>query len=731
MRFFRLALMLGLAVAVPAAKAQVRGQVMELGSGRALPYATVQVLGTGAATFCDSDGFFSLELAPGSYSLEVSSIGHGTLRRWVTVGAGMGPLLIGLERRTLELTNPVMVYGVRAQTVGPTARRLQTTDVLLDQLEGVNMVRRANFALAPSIRGGQSGRVGLAIDGMKIFAACVDHMDPITSYVEAENLAQLEVAKGAFDLTQGQAISGTVNLVTQKATFARPFYGRTELGYESVSRHRYNRSVVNVAVANLALRGSFSYRRANDFRPGGRGAIDNTQFAKYNAKIDLSRRGEKHQIDLSVLGDTAWDIGYPALLMDATRAQSRLFSGEHTWTPSGGRLHWVRSRFYHSRVDHWMDDRRRDVSQRAVMRDMHMPMYGKTRTWGLLQRLLLAEADQSLELVVDFYQLGAFADMRMISTDAAVTPMYLLNLGAIQRRHLALAADYSRSLSKRLLGKINMRWDGARQDIHDPMGRRQLAAAWGNAALGRGYASLSLSAVLEYAWRPHTRFKLSLAQSARLPTHLENYGFFLFNPSDGFFYTGNPTLKSERSRQLEVGLEHEQGDRRLRIDLYYNRLAQYITGVVQEDIFKYYANIPAAYIYGGELSAVVPLPHQLQAAASASYTLGHNRTFAEPLPFIAPFERRLELSYRPGSHRLAVQTRWVSRQGRIAHLTTLEDRTPGFVVLGASARIALNAAVAVQLGVDNLLNRFYHEHLSVDNFPSPGRNITLALEASL
>jgi len=735
MRYVYLALLWGFVTAYSAAASTpLRGRVVDAATGRALPGAMVVLPGAATATLSDSAGFFFLHLPPAARLLEVSSVGHRSKiveLGDVVIGAG---LVVDLERKVIEVVDEIMVYGekVSGHSLRHRAREQHaTTDALLDGVAGVDMVRRANFALDPAIRGAHPGQVSVLIDGMKVFAACVDRMDPVTSYVETENLQKLEVAKGAFDLSQGQAVGGTINLVTQKPRFEHRLSGRAELGYESAAQHRYSRNMLNYARGDLALRSSFSYRKASDFKPGGQRALANTQYAKYNFKVDAVKKGKYQQITLGLLGDKAWDIGYPALLMDAPKAQSYIYSAEHLWTPVGRALDSAKTRLYFSRVDHWMGDESRDVSQREVMRDMHMPMFGKTRTLGVLENLLLAGRDYTLGIAFDFYYLSAFADMHMNSTLADVSPMYLLNLGDVRRYHLASAVDYNRALSKQLQWKTNIRLDVAKQELRDPVARRQHMATWGAAALDNRYLTPSVSSAIEYAWRAHTRFKLSLAHSARLPSQLESYGFFLFNPSDGYFYTGNSQLRVERSDQVELAVEYSDARRFFALSFYHNRMRDYIAGVVRESIFKDYANIANAYIYGAELSALMPLSRSLLLRSSASYTYGHNSDFDEPLPFMPPLQASFGLSYERERYGFDLSARLVDEQDRIAHQTTAEDKTPGFSVYDARAHISVAKSIELKLAVENIANDFYHEHLSVNNFPSPGRNISVALDFEL
>ena len=711
------------------------GRIVDATTGEPLPDVMVVASPGSVTSTSDSAWFFSIGslLSEGplddEHALRFFIIGHQSHTVHIKAESA-DTLLIRLPRKVIEMKDEVVVYSERTSYHHGVATKSTSTDEALHGIAGVEMVRRANFALEPTLRGAQPQQTSIVIDGMKIFTACVDRMDPVTSYIEKENLQKLEIFKGGFDLSKSQAVGGTVNLISKKPSFGRPLSGYVELGYESTSNHRFSRNVLNYTRTNMALRTSFSYRQAGNFKPGGRGAVANTQYAKYNFKIDAAKIGKTHRFDFGLIGDNAWDIGYPALLMDARKAQLNLYSGEHTWTPVRGPLHQAKTRLYFSRVDHWMDDADRDVGRREVMRDMHMPMFGKTRTWGLLENLLFARPEQTLELVLDFYYLRSFADMRMSSVFPDVLPMYLLNLGDVSRHHFAGAADYNRVLSTKLQWKTGLRLDLASQAIHDGMGQRQLAAAWNTRLLDNQYLSPSLSTALEYTIRPHTRLKLAVAHSSRLPTQLETYGFFLFNPADGYFYTGNPQLKSERSRQIELGVAYDKQHRQLNVSLYYNQMSDYITGIMQESIFKNYANIARAYIYGAELNAALPLSTKLRLDFIASYNYGHNSDFDEPLPLIAPLESRVELNYNAARYDLLLAARFVSGQTRVANKTTLEDATPSFAIYDAHLHRQFSNNINLRLSIENVTDHYYHEHLSVANFPNPGRNIRFALNSA-
>ena len=345
------------------------GRVVAVDTGMPLPGATVRVLGTSYATHCDSAGYFAQALQEGTYQLEISYVGYQIGRVVTTVTAAPVLMQLGLAARAIELAETIMVYGARDPNVALDRLKVEKQPIgaeVLAGVEGLGLVRRANYAMTPTVRGGpQRSGWGRHRWNEGIFGLCRPHGSGLF-------LCRAGKPRAAGDRPGGFRPKGRPGCRRndQFGHQATQFLHALCLGGQSwVMRrsraHRFNRSVVNLAQNDLALRGSFSYRRADDFKPGGRPALANTQFAKYNYKIDLAKKGGRHQFGLSLLGDEAWDIGYPALLMDARRAQSRLLSAEHSWKPAVPWLHRARTQVYFSRVDHWMDDERRDVSQRA------------------------------------------------------------------------------------------------------------------------------------------------------------------------------------------------------------------------------------------------------------------------------------------------------------------------------------------------------------------------------
>ena len=98
--------------------------------------------------------------------------------------------------------------------------QVASIDEHLAELSHVNLVRRGSYAWEPVVNNMATERVSTTIDGMKIFYACTDKMDPVTSYVESSNLQSILLNSGLNGNPQSTGnIGGSLDLKLRKAGF--------------------------------------------------------------------------------------------------------------------------------------------------------------------------------------------------------------------------------------------------------------------------------------------------------------------------------------------------------------------------------------------------------------------------------------------------------------------------------------------------------------------------------
>jgi iron complex outermembrane receptor protein len=115
-----------------------------------------------------------------------------------------------------------------------------------------------------------------------------------------------------------------------------------------------------------------------------------------------------------------------------------------------------------------------------------------------------------------------------------------------------------------------------------------------------------------------------------------------------------------------------------------------------------------------------------------AYTYGQDLDRAQPLPEIAPLDVRYTLygNYWSSKVQPELSIRYVADQSRISPEFG-ETRTPSFVLLDLKLAFQVTKGFSFDLGVQNLLDELYYEHLnrsvrgSGNPIFAPGRNILM------
>lgn len=173
-------------------------------------------------------------------------------------------------------------------------------------------------------------------------------------------------------------------------------------------------------------------------------------------------------------------------------------------------------------------------------------------------------------------------------------------------------------------------------------------------------------------------------------------------------------VKTEKTTQIDVGYQYKHGA--------LSHWASAYVGQVNDFILMRYApnrsvNNVDAQIAGGELGLGYAVTDHLQFDVSGMYAWGENTTNDRALPQIAPFEARINLNYVTDKYSLgalwrlvAPQHRYSKNEGNVVGYDLGESR--GFGILSLNGTYQMTADLNLALGIDNVLNRSYSEHLN-------------------
>ncbi|MDR9417851.1 TonB-dependent receptor [Gracilimonas sp.] len=686
-------------------------------------------------TVTDLNGYFSINPKKHSHVF-ISAVGFSTKETLLSLNTKtiyLNPQVFQDKTELLVIGNPEGTDNVRAYEQRNTT---QSMDQFLDNIDGISTNKRGAFAWEPVIRGQSDQRMNLTIDGMQIFKACVDKMDPITSYVETNNLSKLDIDKSGSGVAQNGSGRSSIDLITQRAEF-NAFSMELKSAYRYPDQYRTLNITGNTSDASgrNALRFSGSYKKADDFTAGNDRTINNTQYEKLNLNLSYKHTfPSNHSIEANYITDKAYDVGYPALLMDATKALADIGQIQFNFASSNKDFQFDKIQVYANMIRHWMDDDDRDVATREVMQGMNMPMYGTTTTFGARINGLATIFDHSFDWFINGFSSEAFGDMEMISIYPDIEDMYIYNLDNVQTQNFGLGFKHQFRISESVLLKLeeNVRYKslGTGSDRY---------ASFFEGAYGREVETRQkflLSGSLSTLWMLNDRWSLSgnLVYSERMGNHMELFGHYIYNYTDGFFYDGNPWLQTERSLNTDINTTWEAENHSFTLSLFYKQYYNYIDGVLAEDVssndfkFKRYSNVGDATISGGEFRMLNNFSHIFSLENRVSYLYAQNRTLGEPLPLIPPLKGNSMLHIHHNKNMWMAEVEWAAAQNRIAETMSIEDKTEGYAILNFTwERNWMNDSLSSILSLNNLLDDYYHTHTSIGNIPEAGRSVMLSL----
>lgn len=707
-------------------------------TGEPISNAHVMVSGSERGDVTNKQGLFELSIDGPGTTLIVTHIGFET--RYITLNAAdlSGSIQIRLTPADVVDSGELMVTAGRLnmQYSGIYSElRTRPVEDHLSAISGLDMVSRANFAKDPVIRGMRDGRVNVLIDGMRMTPACVDGMDPVTAYVETDNLSSIEIQRGSSSgLGSVGAPGGSVNFATTRPKLNSGVTGGVEAGFHSVSSQQIYQASVSLGEEKWAARVAGTYRNAGDLLTGNNNRIANSGLEKGNVHGGLLYQpNTNHSLTLQYIGDFAGFIGYPALLMDTRSADAHIAGVEHSWRIPGSGIDAIKSRLYINRVDHLMDDYGRIVTERDVMADMFMPMRGKTTTAGFTSELDASTEDHLFNLNLELYRVDAFGDMLMEHVNPDVSDMYLLTLGDVSMKHGSLAGNVTRFQGDNWIFGLNASLEVADAGLGDSRAISSFRAEYpdlDNIETSDWAYNLGLSAELRLSSTLQTGIQIS--DGYRLPDHIERYGYYIYQPMDNFFYFGNPGLRKERTSQAELFIMAQRPDQALsgNLSIWINRLDDYVAGSLIDDTFKRYENMGIALMSGIELDLNYNPSGRWAAGSSLSYVHGTHRELDDPLPMMPPLKGSLFVQRHMAGVEFETRLRWAATQNRISEVNSVETKTDGYAIADLFAAGKFTDQINWQVGVENILNHFYVDHLSVNSMPAPGRNISVSLRYS-
>ena len=573
----------------------------------------------------------------------------------------------------------------------------------LQSIVGFNQIKNGGANGDVTFRGMFGSRIKILTDGTENLGACPSRMDNPASYVSPESYDKITVVKGPQTVQYahtGSAATVIFEREPEQLTSAKPYRGQASVMLGSYGRLDQN---VEAAVGDETKYARLNANRsiADSYQDGAGNTVP-SDWEKWNADLALGwTPNEDTWVELKG-GKSDGEAVYAGRSMDGSKF-ARESLGLHVEKKNIGEvIKKVEAQVDYSYNDHVMDNF--SLRKFNPADGMSMPMASNVARRTLNARVAMTQDWGQLQLISGIdsqkneHTKRSGSLMSPYQNKARVGDMDFESYGAFGELSYAFNDQHKLVTGARLdQAKIdNLATDTERKET-----------------LPSGFIRI------ESELAEHVKTYAGLGYVERVPDYWELFST-KYHQSTGTTFAD---LENEKTAQFDAGYQYEQGAFKSWASVYAGLIQDYIlvkyVPVISMGKTKYEArsrNVDAT-IAGAEVGVAYQLTDQIQADISTMYAWGENTTDHTALPQIAPLEGRFNLRYVQEKYNLGLLWRVVAAQDRTSYREgniigyDLED-SKSFGTLSLNGTYNIQKDLDLSVGIDNVLNKNYAEHLN-------------------
>lgn len=608
-----------------------------------------------------------------------------------------------------------------------------SVDELLASSDKISFIKRGAYAWEPLLNNMSTERSVITIDGMRIFGACTDKMDPVTSYMESNTLSAIDIKSGQEGSSHGATVAGSIDLKRKSTPFGleKKWNGAYQTGFEFNNKQFFNLGNISYSGKKLVVDGSISFRKAGNYYDGNDTEVNHSQYNKFNTGIGIAyKTGSLSSVRVDAIFDMAKNVGFPALPMDLWLSRAMITSASYKQLFKEGLIKFWDTKIYFNTIEHYMDDTKRPENL------VHMDMPGWSTTYGLVSSMNLTNERYTSDIELNAYNNTSIAEMRMYPQDRKNRTMFAYSWPWVTTRFASLSMNNKWEIS-----------DKSRLNFGGSLGLNYNYSKYAEfnwifhpgASQEKTRILPSLHAGYQFTDN-YFNFSVGAGYGHRAPSVSEGYGYYIYNSFDRYDYIGNPDLKNEISYETNASAGFRNGKMGIEAKVNYFYIQNYIIGRIlslgspmnyQSVGVKAYTSLDHATIVNMSLNANYSIIPDLHWKGTLTYARGRDDK-GKNLPFIRPLSYLTSLHYT--HHNFGIQT---SVNGDFIQRNYSpeygEDQTPAYTVLNFSVDYTFRIRkfkTVFQVGAENLLNKYYSTYADWGNIPRLGRNIFTSLKFS-
>lgn len=627
--------------------------------------------------------------------------------------------------RNAKQLEEVIITG-KQNSANKQAKVLSSLDAYLESNAAINMIKRGAYAGEPFLNGMATERSVITIDGMRIYGACTDKMDPITSYVEITNLSKANIQSGQSGAQHGATIAGSIDLVRKHSECNNSgFKGSVFTGLETNNWQKIVGTKLQYSGCDFYTDVDFTFRDALNYKAGGGTEILYSQFRKYNLSTMTGvKLNDKQDIAASLIYDRATNVGYPALPMDVALAEAYIASLQHSYHEVTPNIDFWESKIYYNHVTHIMDDTKRPIVP------IRMDMPGWTNTMGFYSLMKGKKKKHLWTSNISGHFNKSLAEMTMYANNPNNKNMFMLTWPNVRTYFGNLFLEDKILWNENWSSNITLGTGVQYNFINDSIGYESLKIFYPDLKEGKLRWLKNGGFKMMYAQKQFTQ-QLGIAYGERAPSVSEGYGFYLFNSFDRWDYVGNPKMKNEKSLELSATTTLTINQWNLKTQIAYFKMFDYIIGKPQANMIgmtigsngiKIYEQMPQADLFNVGINTSYKVIENLTATAKFIYRYG--RSAKINLPQIQPFSYGAAIKWGGGTFGAEI-----SMDGSTAQTAYSkefgESPSSAYTIFNAGVSKILNIKkqeLGIKAGIENILDKRYSTFADWNHIPRMGRN---------
>jgi iron complex outermembrane receptor protein len=632
---------------------------------------------------------------------------------------------------TIKL-NEIIVIGNKTSLHLKQPKSLTSVEEYLAKSSKVNMIKRGAYAWEPVINNMASERTVITIDGMRIFGACTDKMDPITSYVEVSNLSEATVTSGQQASCHGAGIGGSVDLKRNRfSEKSKGWNGSLNSGFESNNNQKIFGGSLGYNDSRFFTHIDFMHRDAENYKAGNNKEVNFSQFTKYNISANAGYFiNTKNILEASAIYDKATNLGYPALPMDVSLAEAKILSFSHKYLANSDFITSWESKAYYNSITHKMDDTKRPSVP------IHMDMPGWSDTYGFYSKVKAKLKKHNFLIDLNGFYNKSVAEMTMYPSDPKENLMFMYTWPDVRTFYNGLSLEDNIKISTTDQLRIGANIGFQNNRVADDFGLQSLRIFYPemDASKNRFLKSFSGNYI-----KNNGPFELGfgLAYAERAPSVSEGYGFYLYNSSDFYDYIGNPNLKNEKALEGNFSIGYKTNRFTSKITGSYFYFSDYIIGKIDPNTLpmtigasgvKRYEALNNAVIFNTDCNLTYDFLENWQFKSQLTYSVGKDDQ-GDNLPFISPIKYSLGIDFKKEKFNAGINALGNLAQTEFAQ-TYGQNKTSDYLIFGFTAGYTFQwnqNGLKLQTGIENLFDHYYTTYSDWNKIPRMGRNVFVNL----